>query len=133
MFTVLNKEIVRFLFVGGLSTMIHVVSCLFAAHEFNFRPELANLVGYLCAVMASYIGHSFFTFKASDAHAFQVPRFIVLSLTGLFASSLITYVACTILGKSLLTAMVITTFTVPLVTYIGAKFWVFSQSERQER
>lgn len=128
---IFKLDFVRFLAVGGGVTAIHVIVCLIVAGEFDFKPEVANFVGYTCAVMVSYLGHSFYTFDSKNAHTFQVPRFAFLSLMGLLVSSLITYVVCTTLGKSLFTAMVITTFTVPLVTYIGAKFWVFSKSEHQ--
>jgi putative flippase GtrA len=126
----LRSEALRFGLVGIAGTMVHVTVCLLVAASFTIRSELANLAGFLAAVLVSYVGHSQYTFGVKSEHRFQMPRFAALSLTGLLVSSAITWGVCTRFGGPIWLAMALTVVTVPTVTFIGAKFWVFASRQR---
>lgn len=124
----IKPEIFRFLVVGGFITLIHVVVAIISSYYFNLGNQISNLTGYLVAVFASYFGHSFFTFNATKDHARQAPKFFIVSILGFFTSSTITFLVCNLMQGSMFFAMILVAIFVPVVTFLGSKFWVFSKS-----
>jgi putative flippase GtrA len=126
----LRTEVPRFALVGIAATAVHVSAALVFAALVPVRGELANLFGFCCAVAVSYFGHSYYTFGVNTAHGFQMPRFAVLSGLGLLASTTVTWVTCTLFGGPLVLAMALVAVTVPAISFIGMKLWVFTASRR---
>jgi putative flippase GtrA len=122
----LRSEVPRFALVGIAATLVHVTAALVLARLVPVREELANIFGFFTAVMVSYFGHSYYTFGRNTAHGFQVPRFVVLSGLGLVVSTAVTWFTCTVFGGPLGLAMALVAVTVPGVTFVGMKLWVFA-------
>lgn len=73
-------QMIRFCLVGMLATATHFATALFVLDELHFRPSLANASGFALALVVSFLGHSFFTFRAAVSPG-SVARFVVVSLT----------------------------------------------------
>lgn len=116
---------VRFGAVGGLATLTHVLVAIVAEAALVLAPQLANLAGYLVAVLVSYTGHALVTFKAPVQSAARFLRFILVSLLGLATSSATVWVTTGVLGLAFPVAMLCVAVAVPVVTYLGMRFWVF--------
>jgi putative flippase GtrA len=80
----------RFVLVGAGATCAHYLVALLSANTINLYA--ANLLGYLTAVAISYFGHQRYSFQLAPeavSHRAQLPRFVLVSLSGLALSYLI--------------------------------------------
>lgn len=121
-------QLVRFVGVGGLATLTHVIVASAAFQLLSIEEIWANLCGFGAAFLVSYAGHSRFTFAADTSHDGQFGRFLFVALTGLAASSLIVWIVDAAGGQFLL-SMAFVAFLVPFASFLGMKFWVFSHRE----
>lgn len=118
----LPAQFVRFGFVGVAATVTHyLVATVLAA---VFTPYAANLGGYLAAVGLSYHGHTRLTFRVSR-DAGRLPRFVAVSLSALGLSELVLYLGLATLGLPHALALLLAVLTVPPVTFVAARWWVF--------
>ena len=113
----------RFGGVGGLATLVHlsIAGVMFLIWP-TVSPFLANLVAFLVAFQVSFWGHRHFTFRR-DGH---MHRFFLLALGGFALNN---GVLATLLAMSSLNgfiAIVVATFTVPMLVYLAARFWAFA-------
>lgn len=120
------KQIKRFISVGVIATLVHIFVAMIVESIFNFTPQVANFSGFCSATGLSYVGHIIFTFEGSSRHAVNLARFIVVSIAGLVASSVITYIVITVLNGPFSLAMMMVAVVVPSLTFLGLKFWAFS-------
>jgi putative flippase GtrA len=118
-------QILRFGAVGIAATLSHVLTAVLAESTLAIGPQMANLAGYAIAVVVSYTGHALVTFNAPVQSASRFLRFILISLIGLATSSLTVWFVSGVLGHSFPVAMFFVAVLVPVVTYLGMRFWVF--------
>lgn len=115
--------LLRFGGVGGVATLVHlgVAGLAFWAWP-AISPFLANLVAFLVAFQVSFWGHRHFTFKRMGHGA----RFFLLALGGFALNNgvLGTLLAATAIDGFV--AIVMATFSVPLLMYLAARFWAFA-------
>lgn len=119
-------QLLRFIGVGGLATITHVLVATIVHKLFSMPEMWSNFSGFCASVLISYFGHSNFTFAAEPNHKQHLPRFIFVSLTGLAASSFIVWLISTFTEGSFYLAMVLVALMVPLATFLALRFWVFS-------
>lgn len=115
-------RIVRFVVVGGAATLVHVGVALLSLHAMGAAPHVANLCGFLVAVVFSYTMHSRVTFRHEGASA--LPRFSVVALGGFLVSSgaVSAFLA---LGLPEGVAVPLAALVVPVASYLANRFWVF--------
>lgn len=126
------QQVLRFIGVGAIATLIHVIVALVTQKFLHFPAQGANFTGFCASVGFSYFGHASFTFGARKNHAFQLPRFVLVALIGLATSSTITYIVVTKMSGSFLSAMALVALIVPLMTFLSSKFWVFAANPARE-
>ena len=124
--TALPFQVARFGAVGLTATVTHyLVAASLAALVSAYA---ANLGGFLAAVGLSYHGHKHWTFRgriAASSSTGQLLRFVVVSLSALGLSEFALHFGLTFLALSPLPALLLAVLTVPPVTFIAAKLWVF--------
>ncbi len=113
----------RFGGVGVLATLVHlsVAGFMFIIWP-TVSPFLANLVAFLVAFQVSFWGHRHFTFRRDG----RAHRFFLLALGGFALNN---GVLATLLSVSPIQgflAIVVATFTVPMLVYLAARFWAFA-------
>ncbi|MCX7558738.1 GtrA family protein [Sulfitobacter sp. F26204] len=118
-------QILRFAGIGLCATFVHVAVALAVGLVFQIGPMVANLAGFSVAFGVSFLGHARFTFRVDAPDVVHLRRFLALSACSLVLSSAITALA-TGLGASLAQAMICVGFIVPALSFIGARFWAFS-------
>ncbi|MDM7933606.1 GtrA family protein [Tabrizicola sp.] len=118
-------QFTRFVGVGGLATVVHVLCALVLRHLLAISDQQANLAGFSAAVLVSYVGHARFTFGVEMRSGPQFLRFVFLSLFGLATSSGTVWVVSSHLGFSFATAMAAVAVLVPGMTFLVLRFWVF--------
>jgi putative flippase GtrA len=127
-------QLVRFGAVGGLATLVHVGFFTLGIELFGFRPMVSNLVAFCLAVIVSFIGHFWWTFRHQPAVRMKgscLPwaaffRFTVVAVTGLALNSLAVFLVVNQFNLSYGYACVLMITAVPFCTFMLSKFWAFS-------
>ena len=99
MLTALKNRFVRFCIVGAINTGIDlaVFSVLFYALHFGLL--LANSIGFIAAVINSYLLNKIWTFEDVSAHSpRRMGMFVLIALAGLGISNLVVYLLADSIG-----------------------------------
>ena len=120
------RQILRFGVVGGLATVVHALVGYLSVVLFDLTGQQANVVGFGIAWWVSFFGHHIFTFERLANRGPALARFVVHSL-GLFliASAMTTLIRSVHPGISDSFVPVLAAFTVPVLSFISSKFFVF--------
>lgn len=118
------REVIAFGFVGGLATVTHYVCALTANEWLQLPLYLANLIGYLCAVGVSFIGHSKVTFQVDMSHSL-FRRFCLMSVATFGLSEVLLWSLESGLELQSRIVMLIVVVTIPAISYLLNKFWVY--------
>ncbi len=112
----------RFALVGGMATLVHLsVSRLLFFYRGDLPELMVNSVAFFIAFFVSFLGHRHFTFKTQGS----IIKFLSVSLLGfLINNSLLFYIVQTQYLKGW-NAILLSTLSVPILTYILSKLWVF--------
>ena len=123
-------QLIRFGLVGGFVTGLYViVYSPLAAYEI-VSPQLANLAGYLVAVVTGYVLHSRWSFRGHgtrDNTARTTSRFFVVSLISLGLNALFVFILTDsrALDGPWWWPLIPILFVTPLVTFALNRQWVF--------
>lgn len=123
-------QIIRFGLVGGFVTGLYVLVYSPLASLELASPQIANLCGYLVAMVTGYVLHSRWSFRdhgTRDNTARTTSRFFVVSLISLALNAVFVFV----LTDSLMLdgpwwwPLIPILFVTPLVTFTLNRQWVF--------
>jgi putative flippase GtrA len=117
---------VAFALVGGLATAAHVGLALLANTRLDAPPMIANLVGYVGAVLVSYAGNARITFRRRVFDRAQFLRFSTVSLAGLGLGQAMTYIATEAMGLPFQFALAAVVVIVPAFTFAASRLWAFA-------
>lgn len=120
-------EWMRFGLVGVAATLTYVAASLIASGA-GADIYWANLIGYLASVAISYFGHALVTFRSSQSHRVQVPKFLTISILTYGLTNLIVYLVAGRIGYSFLHASLAVACSIPPFTWLLGRFWVFRGS-----
>lgn len=112
--------------VGLATTGVHVGLAM-AARLAGLAPLAANFTGYVAAVVFSYFGHAWLTFRRDARSGAQFARFVVVSLVGLALNQLIVHVGSNLLRLPFWASLTGVVVLVPPVTFLLAKAWAFAE------
>lgn len=120
-----HRQIVRFVFVGGTCTLFQYV-LLTALIELAGMPAVAaSALSYAIAVLLNYELSRRITFQAGDATLKSLTRFILTSLIGLTANTLLFRGALAAGVPHYLIAQMIATAVVTVLNFNLYKHWSF--------
>jgi putative flippase GtrA len=125
----LPGQLLRFVLVGVAATCTHYVVALISASAFNLYA--ANLLGYATAVAISYFGHQRYSFRLAPgavSHRAQLPRFVLVSLSGLALSYLILALMKSLVGAPDWLSLAAAVGLVAVYTFLANKYCVFRAS-----
>lgn len=113
----------RFGGVGAAATVVHLSVAAIAFIIWpTISPFLANLVAFLVAFQISFWGHRRFTFRREG----RASRFFLLALGGFALNNGVLAALLAVSPLQGFIAIVLATFTVPLLMYFAARFWAFA-------
>lgn|SRR5574344_402256 len=119
-----NKKEIRFLFVGGLNTLIgYGTYALFIYLNMNYF--LANLLSTVIGVFHSYLWNRFFTFKSHDRAINEILRFIMVYFISFIFSNLVLFVFVTKLNMNKYLVGLISLIFTTLISWFGHKYYSF--------
>jgi putative flippase GtrA len=121
-------QLIRFGIAGGITTALYtlVYSPLAA---FNITSEqVANICGYLVAMLSGYILHSKWSFRGHGAEAKQTSwRFFLVSLVSYVLNTFFVWVLTddAVLAGPWWWPLIPILFVTPLITFALNRIWVF--------
>ena len=126
-----HKEIINYLIVGGLTTVVSLAVYYGSVLTFlNPRDALqlqaANILSWICAVAFAYVTTRVFVFESkSQAVAREASAFFASRLGTLFMDMAVMFLTVTCLGMSDKIAKLIVQVLVTVANYVLSKFFVF--------
>lgn len=125
----LGAQLGRFGMVGIAATATHSVIFVGAIELLNMAAVPAVVLAFSLAVLVSHFGHHRWTFRSQTRHREALPRFFLVALAGLTLNALITWVVVDMLGLWYGLALALGITAVPVVTFILARWLVYSAQE----
>ena len=117
---------IRYGLVGVLASVVHA-SISLALHKWlAIEPFTAHACGFFGGLFTAYFGHYHYSFKDDGDHKSRFPKFTITALTGfaLHQGGVLLLVDHYQFDYSTL-ALPILMVSVPVVTFLMSKFWVF--------
>ncbi|MFK5998142.1 MAG: GtrA family protein [Rhodobacterales bacterium] len=119
------SQSLRFGFVGGVATLVHIsVGSFWIA--FGINPLWANLWAFTTALLVSFLGHQFFTFRGHGRPIrSSAMRFASVAVLGFVVNEmvLLTLTKRLLLNPTL--SLIISTLSVATMTFILSRLWAF--------
>lgn len=115
----------RFVVVGGFATLLQYALLYVGVEGLHLAPVPASAIGYVLSALANYALNRRLTFRSRASHRSALPRFAVVSGTGLLLNTAIMYVGTAILSGHYLLVQIIATVLVLLWNFIGSQLWTF--------
>jgi len=118
-------QIMRFLTVGMLGTVVHFSIVVLLVQQFAYAPLIANIAGFLVAFQVSYFGHRLWTFSDTVVdHREAYPKLVMVQVMNFGINESLYYFFLSLhLPYQLALLMVIA--VMPVFTYWSSKWWVF--------
>lgn len=124
-----HKEILLYLFFGGLTFLVSVCSYSFGIIIMDMDPLIANLLSWILAVSFAYITNRIWVFcsQASDIKgiAKEVWEFTLGRIATLIIEELILYIFITKLNCDGVIIKIIAQIVVIVLNYVISKLFVF--------
>ncbi|MGE3294379.1 MAG: GtrA family protein [Geminicoccaceae bacterium] len=112
----------RFLIVGAIATLVHVLLYVAAVAELGWSPLAANALGFAVGVQVSFFGHGRWTFRGATG---SPSRFLVVAALGFAINSLCVQLVTTGLGLSYGWAIPFIAGVTPVLSFSLNKLWAF--------
>jgi len=112
--------------VGCSAAATHWLSAVICVAWFDIRPFIANFVGWSIAVVLSFLGHYFLTFKHQEKTLFPAARrFLVISASGFAINELafVVLLQATPIPYYWLLAMILV--VIAFLTFVLSRYWAF--------
>lgn len=75
------KQVIKFLSVGVLCTILGYAVIFSAMYIFNLSPIKSNLIGYACGLLFSYFLNRTYTFESKQQKVKEFSFFLVVFIT----------------------------------------------------
>ena len=128
MYYQLFSQFIRFGLVGVVATFAHVGTLAFLVELFNFPPIPASILGFVLAVVVSYILNHRFTFKTQGNHSVYFPRYLLVCIVGLSLNTGIMYLTVQVLEWWYLAGQLCALSVVPVSNFTLNRFWAFKNT-----
>ena len=116
----------RFVIVGLLAGMVHIGAVGILITTGALPPLNANLVAFSLAFVVSFTGQYFWTFRCTRHWLFTLLRFAIISATAFGINNLFLFGLLQTSFMPTASAAMLAALTVPLVSYLGNRFWALA-------
>ena len=119
------KELILYVIVGGLTTVVSVASYALFTRVFNFGIYSSSILSWILAVTFAFIANKKVVFKSNNNVKKEVISFFILRLVSLGADLATMWILCDLLNINDLIAKIIVQFIVTASNYVFSKFLIF--------
>lgn len=120
-----RHELVRYLLVGGLGTVAHLLVLVVSVELAELSATWGAVLGYLCALLISFVFNHKWTFNSRKSYLSSFPKYALVSVSGLALNALMVNGLVNYFGWWYLTAQLIVIWIVPITNYLLNKHWSF--------
>ena len=121
------SQFMKFLVVGGLSTICQYAVLIGLVEFFRTDPVIASGIGAFFGAVLNYFLNKTATFQSTAKHKTTVPRFIVVAVIAIGLNALLMALFIKSFGIAYIPAQIITTGLIIFFTYNANRFWTFKQ------
>ena len=121
-------QLARYGLTGLTVTAIQAAIYWTLAALVDVDPQLANVAGYLAAVIVGYVLHGTFTFRnkaREDRNAGRVVRFVAVSLASLAINAMWVWLCVSRMGWAEWTPIPAMILLTPAIVFVLNRQWVF--------
>lgn len=130
-------KLFRYVFIGGLTTLISFGIYWVLCYPFKLNPNIANIISIICAVIFAYVTNKTFVFKSKCSSTKELVR----EMISFFASRGVTmfieiggvFVLYTLLVLDAMLSKIIISIFVLILNYILSQYFIFKTREHEER
>ena len=125
------REIISYLIVGGLTTVVSLVTyyaCVLTALDPNHPVQLqcANILSWIAAVAFAYVTNRRFVFRSRNKHMLREAGAFVASRVGTLVMDMaLMFIMVTLGGLNDKLAKLVVQVVVTVANYVLSKFFVF--------
>lgn len=123
----LLARFIRFCLVGVPVTASYAVTAYAGIAWLGLPMLAANLLGCAASIIVSYLGQKYFTFRSLGEHQVELPKFLVLCVVAICASSICMAVIANT-GVDYRIALVVSAGAIAVVNFTVMNIWVFAQA-----
>ncbi|MBR1413336.1 MAG: O-antigen ligase family protein [Bacilli bacterium] len=127
------QEIINYLVVGGLTTVVSILSYYICVHTFldathATELQIANIISWICAVLFAYVTNRIFVFKSKNNNKLkEFTSFVSARVLTLLMDMVIMYICVTLMQMNDLVAKLIVQVVVTIANYVFSKIFVFKK------
>lgn len=122
----LLKRLMRFGVTGGLTSIIYFSLIYVLIGLWSMNPTLASLVSFIPAIVYNYVSHKYWSFESDLSHKASLPRFAVVTISGMGINSGIIYLGTEMMGAPFLPVQAVAIAALLVWNYMMFSLWVFS-------
>ena len=123
------KETINYLIVGGLTTVVSIVSY----NIFRFFIEnitICTILSWICAVLFAYITNRIFVFNSKEKNIIkEIVSFTASRIFSLIVEIIVMFILTSIFKINDRIAKIIVQFIIVVLNYITSKIFVFKKKD----
>ncbi|MEP1444476.1 MAG: GtrA family protein [Hyphomicrobiales bacterium] len=121
------SQLMKFLVVGGLSTLFQYAILIGLVELFRTDPVIASGIGAFFGAVLNYFLNKTATFESTAKHKTTLPRFILVAAIAIGLNAFLMALFTKFLGVAYIPAQIITTGLIIFFTYNANRTWTFKQ------
>ena len=121
----INKEFIKYLIFGILTTVVSVVSYTVLASFIGINYLISNLLSWIIAVLFAFITNRLYVFKSSGKLKNEIIKFYISRMASLLIETLIMFIMVEVLNFDDLLVKIGAQFMVIILNYVLSKIFVF--------
>ncbi len=118
--------VLRFGIVGILATLVHYGTLTSLLSLAGMGPVPSNFIAYVLAVVVSFAGHHYWTYRASGPVIVSFVKFLGASFAAFLVSTLLLVALLHVQTPKAIAAFLAVAI-VPVITFVAFRLWVFRQ------
>jgi gtrA-like protein len=131
------EEIIAYLIVGGLTTIVSWVAKFLAnfllfhntMHPTSLQNLILSIINWTAGVIFAYFTNRRYVFKSKEPMLKEAPKFVLSRVSTLILDTVVMQVLGA-LGVNLLVATLISSVLVVIANYVFSKLFVFNKKEK---
>ena len=122
-----NKEILLYLFFGGLTFLVSIISYAFLNIQIGWNALIANIGSWILAVSFAYVTNRVWVFDSNAETTADFIKEITSFIGGLVIEELILFIFITNLGMNSMLVKIVAQVIVIVLNYVISKLIVFKK------
>ena len=124
------KEIINYLFFGGLTTLVNFVIYLALTRLFSIDEIISNAIAWVCAVLFAYVTNKLFVFESKTNNKKETAKelgtfFLFRIISGLLCDQGTFALMVKVFHINDIISKVVTQILVIVANYVFSKFIIF--------